>query len=58
MPHEGKSARVLRIGSERGACGGARFVRRTSYEPRRATCIRSLSQPTRLMWNTQTGSFG
>jgi hypothetical protein len=54
--NEGKSARVLRVGWERGVCGVARLVRSTHYGRRRAPCIRSLSQPTRLTQNTQTGS--
>src|SRR5712664_395161 len=44
-------------GSERwGVCGVARLVHSIHYGPRRAPCIRSLSLPTRLTWNTQTGS--
>src|SRR6266481_7009438 len=55
-PHEGKSARSRRVGKERGVCGVARLVHSIHYGPRRAPCIRSLSLPTRLTWNTQTGS--
>src|SRR5450631_2158614 len=54
--NEGKSARSLRVGWERGVCGVARLDRSARYGPRRAPCIRSLSQPTRLTRNTQTGS--
>jgi hypothetical protein len=53
---EGKSARSLRVGWERGVCGIARLVRSTHYGPRRAPCIRSLSLSTRLTRSTQTGS--
>jgi len=53
---EAKSARSLWVGWERGVCGVARLVRSTHYVPRRAPCIPSLSQPTRLTQNTQTGS--
>jgi len=53
---EAKSARSLWVGWERGVCGVARLGRSTHYVPRRAPCIRSLSQPTRLTQNTQTGS--
>jgi hypothetical protein len=54
--NEGKSARVRRVGRGRGVCGVARLVRSTHYGLRRAPCIRSLSLPTRLTQNTQTGS--
>jgi hypothetical protein len=54
--NEGKSARSLRVGWERGVCGVARLVRSIHYGRRRAPSIRSLSQPTRLTRNTQTGS--
>ena len=53
---EGKSARSRRVGTERGVCGVARLVHSIHYGPRRAPCIRSLSLPTRLTRNTQTGS--
>jgi hypothetical protein len=53
---EAKSARVRRVGWERGVCGVGRVVRSTHYGQRRAPGIRSLSQPTRLTGNTQTGS--
>jgi hypothetical protein len=53
---EAKSARSRRVGWERGVCGVARLVRSTHYGQRRAPGIRSLSQPTRLTGNTQTGS--
>src|SRR5260370_1086952 len=56
-PHEGKSARSRRVGKERGVCGVARLVHSIHYGPRRAPCIRSLSLPTRLTRNTQTGSW-
>src|SRR6266436_9935078 len=56
-PHEGKSARSRRVGKERGVCGVARLVHSSHYGPRRAPCIRSLSLPTRLTRNTQTGSW-
>src|SRR5258708_5992862 len=55
-PHEGKSARSRRVGKERGVCGVARLVHSTHYGLRRAPCIRSLSLPTRLTRNTQTGA--
>jgi len=45
---EGKSARSLRVGWERGVCGVARLARGARHGRRRAPCIRSLSQPTRL----------
>src|SRR5216684_5419375 len=57
-PREGKSARSRRVGKERGVCGVARLVHSTYYGLRRAPCIRSLSLPTRLTGNTQTGSRG
>src|SRR5450631_1374392 len=53
---EGKSARSLRVGWQKGVCGVARLVRSAHYEARRAPCIRSFSQPTRLTRITQTGS--
>ena len=53
---EGKSARSRRVGRERGVCGVARLARGNHHGPRRAPCIRSLSLPTRLTQNTQTGS--
>jgi len=54
--NEGKSARSLRVGWERGVCGVARLARGVHHGRRRTPCIRSLSQPTRLTQNTQTGS--
>src|SRR5882724_2565657 len=54
--NEGKSVRSRRVGSERGVFGVARLVRGAHHGPRRAPCIRSLAEPTRLTWNTQTGS--
>ncbi len=54
--NEGKSARSLRVGWERGVCGVARLARGAHHGRRRAPCIRSLSQPTRLTQITQTGS--
>src|SRR5450631_3537039 len=56
--NEGKSARSLRVGWERGVCGVARLDRSNHYGLRRAPGIRSLSQPMRLTQNTQTGSSG
>ena len=53
---EAKSARSLRVGLVRGVCGVARLGRSARYVLRRAPCIRSLAKPTRLTWNTQTGS--
>jgi hypothetical protein len=53
---EVKSARSRRVGWESGVCGVARLGRSAYYVLRRAPCIRSLSQPTRLTRNTQTGS--
>ena len=53
---EAKSARSQRVGRVRGVCGVARLGRSTHYALRRAPCIRSLAQPTRLTRNTQTGS--
>jgi len=53
---EAKSARSRRVGWERGVCGVARLGRGSRYDRRRAPSIRSLSPPTRLMRNTQTGS--
>src|SRR6202043_25351 len=54
---EGKSVRSLRVGSARGVCGVARLGRGINHAQRRAPCIRSLAEPTRLTWNTQTGSW-
>jgi len=53
---EGKSARSRRVGKERGVCGvaGLPVVSATAGAAR--LCIRLLSLPTRLTWNTQTGS--
>jgi hypothetical protein len=53
---EAKSARSLRVGLVRGVCGVARLGRSARYVLRRAPCIRSLAEPTRLTRNTQTGS--
>ena len=53
---EGKSVRSRRVGSARGVCGVERLGRGISHGPRRAPCIRRLAEPTRLTWNTQTGS--
>ena len=55
-PHEGKSARSRRVGKERGVCGVARLAHGNHHGRRLAPCIRSLSLPTRLTRNTQTGS--
>ena len=55
---EGKSVRSVRVGSARGVCGVARLGRGINHARRRAPCIRSLAEPTRLTWNTQTGSSG
>src|SRR6202051_2038946 len=49
---EGKSVRSLRVGSARGVCGVARLWRGINHAQRRAACIRSLAEPTRLTWNT------
>src|SRR3984957_5154327 len=54
--NEGKSVRSLRVGSARGVCGVARLVRGVHHGRRRAPCIRSLAEPTRLTGNVQTGS--
>ena len=54
--NEGKSVRSRRVGSGRGVCGVARLGRGINHGLRRAPCIRSLTEPTRLTWNTQTGS--
>src|SRR5882672_1930955 len=54
--NEEKSARSRRVGRERGVCGVARLARGTRHGRRRAPSIRSLSLPTRLTRNTQTGS--
>jgi hypothetical protein len=54
--NEGKSVRSRRVGSGRGVCGVARLVRGINHGLRRAPCIRSLAEPTRLTRNTQTGS--
>ena len=53
---EAKSTRSRRVGWERGVCGVARLDRGAYHGLRRAPCIRSLSQPTRLTLITQTGS--
>jgi hypothetical protein len=53
---ETKSVRSRRVGPESGVCGVARLGRSPHYVLRRAPCIRSLSRPTRLTRNTQTGS--
>jgi hypothetical protein len=49
--------RSRRVGSGRGVCGVARLARGINHGPRRAPCIRSLAEPTRLARNTQTGSY-
>jgi len=54
---EGKSVRSQGVGSARGVCGVARLGRGINHARRRAPCIRSLAEPTRLTWNTQTGSL-
>src|ERR1700686_3798360 len=56
--NEGKSVRSLRVGSARGVCGVARLGRGINHAHGRAPCLRSLAEPTRLTWNTQTGSQG
>jgi hypothetical protein len=53
---EAKSARSRRVGWEKGVCGVARLGRSPHYGLRRAPSIRSLSQPTRLARNAQTGT--
>jgi hypothetical protein len=54
--NEDKSVRSRRVGSGRGVCGVARLVRGVNHGLRRAPCIHSLAEPTRLTWNAQTGS--
>ena len=54
--NEGKSVRSRRVGAGRGVCGVARLARGINHGLRRAPCIRSLAEPTRLTLNTQTGS--
>ena len=54
--NEGKSVRSQGVGSGRGVCGVARLARGINHGLRRAPCIRSLAEPTRLTRNTQTGS--
>src|SRR5208283_130875 len=54
---EAKSARSRRVGLVRGVCGVARLGRSACYALRRAPCIRTLTKPTRLTRNTQTGSY-
>src|SRR5260370_36535703 len=54
--NEGKSVRSRRVGSARGVCGVARLGRGINHGRRRAPCIRSLAEPTRLTRNAQTGS--
>jgi hypothetical protein len=53
---EAISARSLRVGLVSGVCGVARLGRIARYVLRRAPGIRSLAKPTRLTWDTQTGS--
>src|ERR1700737_1288806 len=55
--NEEKSARSRGVGRERGVGGVARLVRGPRHGRRHAPCIRSLSLPTRLTRNTQTGSL-
>jgi hypothetical protein len=54
--NEDKSVRSRRVGSARGVCGVARLGRSTYYALRRAPCIRTLAEPTRLTRNAQAGS--
>ncbi len=54
---EGKSVRSRWVGSARGVCGVARLGRGALHGLRRAPCIHSLAEPTRLTLNTQTGSW-
>src|SRR5208337_3020011 len=54
---EEKSARSRRVGPAKGVCGVARLVRSRGYGLRRAPSIRSFAGPTRLTWNTETGSL-
>ncbi len=54
--NEAKSVRSRRVGSGRGVCGVARLARGINHGLRRTPGIRSLAEPTRLTWNTQTGS--
>jgi hypothetical protein len=53
---EAKPVRSRRVGLARGVCGVAQLGRSFNYGPRRAPCIRSLAQLTRLTRNAQTGS--
>jgi hypothetical protein len=53
---EGKSVRSRRVGSGMGVCGVARLGRGIIHGLRRAPCIRSLAEPTRLTRNIQAGS--
>jgi len=53
---EAKSARSLRVGRVRGACGVARLGHGARHGLRRAPCIRSLAEAKRLTRITQTGS--
>ncbi len=55
--NEGKSVRSRRVGSARGVCGVAQLGRGARHGLRRAPCIHSLAEPTRLTLNTQTGSW-
>ena len=53
---EAKSGRSRRVGLVRGVCGVARPGQALNLVLGRAPCIRSLTKPTRLTRNTQTGS--
>ena len=53
---EAKSATVRRVGWGTGVCGVARLGPGARHGLRRAPCIRSVAQPTRLTRITQTGS--
>jgi len=52
---EAKSSRVRRVGLVRGVCGVARLGLALNLVLRRAPGIRTLTNPTRLTRNTQTG---
>jgi hypothetical protein len=54
--NEGKFVQSRRVGSARAVCGVARLGRGINHGQRRAPCIHLFAEPTRLTWNTQTGS--
>ncbi len=55
--NEAKSVRSRRVDSGMGVCGVTRLGRGINHGLRRAPCIRSLAESTRLTRNTKTGSF-